>query len=227
MIPPSEFIPIAESTGLIVPIGDWIIERACEQLEEWTRIGIDTQWISINVSALQLRHDNLRRSLSRAIAHMGADPRRLMIELTESALVGPGDANTAQLQQLRELGVRVAVDDFGTGYSGLAYLRRLPVDVIKIDRTFVSELVNDPAAASVVVAIVHLSHALGLEVIAEGAESSAQVEQLQRLDCDYIQGFYYAAAVPPDESTALVRNGLPAAGSVHSGHAGSGAARIA
>src|SRR5262249_18441212 len=169
------------------------------------------------------RHDNLQRSLSRAIASMGADPGRLMIELTESALVGPGDANTAQLEQLRDLGVRVAVDDFGTGYSGLAYLRRLPVDVIKIDRTFVSELVNDPAAASVVVAIVHLSHALGLEVIAEGAESGAQVEQLQQLNCDYIQGFYYAAAVTPEESTALVRNGLPAPDSVHSAHARGGA----
>jgi len=211
MIPPSEFIPIAESTGLIVPIGDWIIEQACAQLDAWTRAGIDVPWISINVSALQLRHDNLRRSLSRAIAQLGTDPRRLMIELTESALVSPRDSNTSQLQQLRELGVRVAVDDFGTGYSGLAYLRSLPVDLIKIDRTFVAELVNDPAAASVVVAIVHLSHALGLEVIAEGAESGAQVAQLKQLDCDYIQGFYYAAAMPADEATAVIRGGLTSA----------------
>jgi EAL domain-containing protein (putative c-di-GMP-specific phosphodiesterase class I) len=119
--------------------------------------------------------------------------------------------------------VRVAVDDFGTGYSGLAYLRSLPVDVIKVDRTFVSELVNDPAAASVVVAIVHLAHALDLEVIAEGAESGAQVEQLHRLDCDYIQGFYYAAAMPADEATTLARNGLSAEISVHSDHARGGA----
>jgi diguanylate cyclase (GGDEF)-like protein len=211
MIPPIEFIPIAEETGLIVPIGDWIIREACAQLEAWSLDGIDDHWISINVSALQLRHDNLRRSLSEATRSMGADPSRLMIELTESAMVSPGATNIAQLQQLRDLGVRVAVDDFGTGYSGLAYLRRLPVDVIKIDQTFVAELLEDPAAASVVVAIVNLAHALDLEVIAEGAESAGQVEALHALECDYIQGFYYAAAVPADEATAIVRRGLPAA----------------
>jgi len=108
----------------------------------------------------------------------------------------------------------VAVDDFGTGYSGLAYLRRLPVDVIKIDQTFVAELLEDPAAASVVLAIVHLAHALDLEVIAEGAESGAQVEMLRALDCDYIQGFFYAAAVPAGDATAIVRRGLPALNAV-------------
>jgi EAL domain-containing protein (putative c-di-GMP-specific phosphodiesterase class I) len=220
MIPPNEFIPIAEETGLIVPIGDWIIREACAQLEAWSYDGINEQWISINVSALQLRHDNLRRSLGDAIGQMGADPRRLMIELTESAMVSPGATNIAQLQQLRDLGVRVAVDDFGTGYSGLAYLRRLPVDVIKIDQTFVAELADDPAATSVVVAIVHLAHALDLEVIAEGAESGEQVETLHALACDYIQGFFYAAAVPADEATAIIRRGLPPAVSAADGGPG-------
>jgi len=210
MIPPGEFIPIAEETGLIVPIGDWIIHEACSQLEAWSYDGIVEPWISINVSALQLRHDNLRRSLEDAIARMGADPRRLMIELTESAMVSPGATNIAQLQQLRDLGVRVAVDDFGTGYSGLAYLRRLPVDVIKIDQTFVAELVEDMAATAVVLAIVQLAHALDLEVIAEGAESGKQVELLTALQCDYIQGFFFAAAVPADAATAIIRRGLGA-----------------
>jgi diguanylate cyclase (GGDEF)-like protein len=210
MIPPGEFIPIAEETGLIVPIGDWIIREACAQLEAWSYDGINDHWISINVSALQLRHDNLRRSLAHAIANMAADPHRLMIELTESAMVSPGATNIAQLQQLRDLGVRVAVDDFGTGYSGLAYLRRLPVDVLKIDQTFVAELVDDPDAVSVVSAIVHLAHALSLEVIAEGAESGRQVEMLNALRCDYIQGFFYAAAVPSEAATAIIRRGLAA-----------------
>ncbi len=208
MIPPGEFIPIAEETGLIVPIGDWIIHEACSQLEAWSYDGIDAHWISINVSALQLRHDNLRHSLENAIARMGADPRRLMIELTESAMVSPGVTNIAQLQQLRDLGVRVAVDDFGTGYSSLAYLRQLPVDVIKIDQTFVAELLEDTAATSVVLAIVQLAHALDLEVIAEGAESGKQVECLTALECDYIQGFFFAAAVPADAATAIIRRGL-------------------
>jgi EAL domain-containing protein (putative c-di-GMP-specific phosphodiesterase class I) len=145
---------------------------------------------------------------------MGPDASRLMIELTESAMVRPGATNIAQLQQLRDLGVRVAVDDFGTGYSGLAYLRRLPVDVIKIDQTFVAELLEDPAAASVVQAIVHLAHALDLEVVAEGAESGEQVEMLHALDCDFIQGFFYAAAVPAEEATAIVRRGLSGAGAM-------------
>jgi diguanylate cyclase (GGDEF)-like protein len=209
MIPPGEFIPIAEETGLIVPIGDWIIREACGQLEAWSYDGIDEHWISINVSALQLRHDNLRRSLGEAVAGMGTDPSRLMIELTESAMVSPGTTNIDQLQQLRDLGVRVAVDDFGTGYSGLAYLRRLPVDVIKIDQTFVAELLEDPAAIAVVLAIVRLAHALDLEVIAEGAESAAQVEMLRGLGCDHIQGFFYAAAVPAEDATSIIRRGLP------------------
>jgi EAL domain-containing protein (putative c-di-GMP-specific phosphodiesterase class I) len=126
-------------------------------------------------------------------------------------MVSPDTTNIDQLQQLRDLGVRVAVDDFGTGYSGLAYLRRLPVDVIKIDQTFVAELLEDPAATAVVLAIVQLAHALDLEVIAEGAESAPQVEMLCALGCDHIQGFFYAAAVPSDEATAIIRRGLPGA----------------
>ncbi len=208
MIPPDDFIPIAEETGLIVDIGDWVIRQACRQLQAWSGEGIRAPWISINVSAIQLRNDNLRRSLRESLAETGADPSRITIELTESALVSPTGADTTQLQQLRRLGVRVAIDDFGTGYSGLAYLRRLPVDIIKIDQSFVSELDTDPAVAAVLVAIIDLAHALRLEVIAEGAESSAQVELLQRLGCDLIQGFYYAAAAPASESTAIARDGL-------------------
>jgi diguanylate cyclase (GGDEF)-like protein len=207
-IPPADFIPIAEETGLIIPIGDWIIRQACEQLRTLTREGVAVPWISINVSALQLRNENLQRSLRQAIAQTGADPRRLIVELTESALVNDEEAVSAQLQRLRHLGVRVAIDDFGTGYSSLAYLRRLPVDVIKIDQSFVAELVTDAASSSVLVAIVELAHALDLEVIAEGAESHAQIELLQSLGCDYIQGFYYAAAAPAGESRDIALNGL-------------------
>ncbi len=204
-IAPNDFIPIAEETGLIVPIGDWIIREACAQLRAWEREGIREPWIAINVSALQLRHDNLKGSLIDAFRDTAVDPRRLMIELTESALVGGEDANTAQLQELRRLGVRVAIDDFGTGYSGLAYLRKLPVDVIKIDQSFVAEIVTDPEAPAIIVAIVQLAHALGLQVIAEGAESLAQVERLEALGCDYIQGFYYAAAAAPGEASSMAR----------------------
>ena len=157
----------------------------------------------MNVSPLQLRHDAARRSLADALAQTGADPTRLVIELTESALVSDDDANTPQLEQIRDLGVRVAIDDFGTGYSGLAYLRTLPVDTIKIDQAFIAEIVTDPAAAAVLAAIVHLAHVLEFEVIAEGAETVAQVELLRSLDCDYIQGFYYARPAPAATATAI------------------------
>jgi diguanylate cyclase (GGDEF)-like protein len=208
LIAPSDFIPIAEETGLIVPIGDWVIERACEQLQEWQRQGIDGPWIAINVSVLQLHHGALRHTLDRALARTGADPTRLVIELTESALVSEDEGEASQLHDIRTLGVRVAIDDFGTGYSGLAYLRKLPVDLIKIDKAFVAEVVTDSSASAVLLAIVHLAHVLGFEVIAEGAETGAEVDVLRTLDCDYIQGFYYAQPAPPSTMDIIARYGL-------------------
>ena len=208
LIAPTDFIPIAEETGLIVPIGDWVIEQACDQLASWQRQGIDLPWISINVSVLQLQHGALGQTFERALARTGADPRRIVIELTESALVNEDDAGAAQLAHLRALGVRVAIDDFGTGYSGLAYLRKLPVDMIKIDQSFVAEIVTDATASAVLFAIVQLAHVLGYEVIAEGAETGSEVDVLRTLDCDYIQGFYYAPPAPPSTADVIARYGL-------------------
>ncbi len=210
IIAPKDFIPIAEETGLIIPIGDWVIHEACEQLRQWKREHIDRPWISVNVSPLQLRHDAARRSIVDALSRTGADPGRLMVELTESALVSDEDLNTEQLDHIQNLGVRVAIDDFGTGYSGLAYLRQLPVDAIKIDQTFVAEIVTDPAASAVLAAIVHLAHVLNFEVIAEGAETRAQAELLRELDCDYIQGFYFARPDTAIAATEIARHGLVA-----------------
>jgi len=208
LITPDEFIPIAEETGLIVPIGDWVIEHACDQLHAWQQQGIDEPWISINVSVLQLRHGALLETFERAIARTGANPARIVLELTESALVGEDEADAPQLDELRRLGVRIAIDDFGTGYSGLAYLRKLPVDMIKIDQAFVAEIVTDPSASSVLFAIVQLAHVLGFEVIAEGAETGSQVDVLRTLDCDYIQGFYYAHPAPSATADVIACYGL-------------------
>jgi len=218
LIAPDEFIPIAEETGLIVPIGDWVIERACDQLRSWQLQGIDDPWISINVSVLQLRHGALLQTVQRALARTGADPARIVIELTESALIGEGEADTLQIDDLRRLGVRIAIDDFGTGYSGLAYLRKLPVDMIKIDQSFVAEIVTDATASSVLFAIVQLAHVLGFEIIAEGAETGSQVDVLRTLDCDYIQGFYYAVPAPPAAADVIARYGLPGNAFVPDGH---------
>ncbi|HTK17212.1 MAG TPA: EAL domain-containing protein [Acidimicrobiia bacterium] len=208
LIAPDDFIPIAEETGLIVPIGDWVIDRACEQLRAWQDQGIDDPWISINVSVLQLRHGALLATFERALTRTGANPSRIVMELTESALVSEDDGDTTQLDDLRGLGVRIAIDDFGTGYSGLAYLRKLPVDMIKIDQSFVTEIVSDSTAAAVSFAIVHLAHVLGFEVIAEGAETGPQIDVLRTLDCDYIQGFYYAEPAIPGAATVIARYGL-------------------
>jgi EAL domain-containing protein (putative c-di-GMP-specific phosphodiesterase class I) len=147
-------------------------------------------------------------TFERAIARTGANPARIVLELTESALVGEDEADTPQLDGLRRLGVRIAIDDFGTGYSGLAYLRKLPVDMIKIDQSFVAEIVTDATASSVLFAIVQLAHVLGFEVIAEGAETGSQVDVLRTLDCDYIQGFYYAQPAPPSTADVIARYGL-------------------
>ena len=208
LIAPTDFIPIAEETGLIVPIGDWVIEQACDQLQAWQDQGIDAPWISINVSVLQFQHGALLQTFERAFARTGADPSRIVMELTESALVNEDDAGAVQLARLRELGVRVAIDDFGTGYSGLAYLRKLPVDMIKIDQSFVAEIVTDATASAVLFAIVQLAHVLGFEIIAEGAETGSQVDVLRTLDCDYIQGFYYAEPAPPSSADVIARYGL-------------------
>lgn len=208
LIAPADFIPIAEETGLIVPIGDWVIERACDQLQAWQHQGIDEPWLSINVSVLQLQHGALVKTFERALARTHADPSRIVIELTESALVSENDTDGAQLAHLRELGVRVAIDDFGTGYSGLAYLRKLPVDMIKIDQAFVAEIVSDSTASAVLFAIVQLAHVLGFEIIAEGAETGSQIDVLRTLDCDYIQGFYYGQPAPPATADVIARYGL-------------------
>ena len=207
LVPPDAFIPIAEETGMIVPIGEWVIERACDDLATWTRNGIATPSIAVNVSALQLANNGLESAVTRALARTNTEPTRLILEVTESVLVQDDQQAIAQLRRLRERGVRIAIDDFGTGYSSLAYLRHLPIDILKVDRTFIAELVNDPAASTVLAAVIHLAHTLGFAIVAEGAETGAQVELLKQLECDEIQGFYYARPAPIDAVDAMARTG--------------------
>jgi diguanylate cyclase (GGDEF)-like protein len=209
LLQPAEFIPIAEETGLIVPIGAWVIEQACRKLAAWKLDGITDPTISVNVSASQFRHHALPYDVKRALAKTGADPTRLVLEIGESVFTANEDDAVEQLEQLRQLGVRVAIDDFGTGYSGLSYVHRLPVDIVKIDRAFVAELVTDPAASTVLAAVVHLAHVLGFQVVAEGAETAEQVELLRALECDRIQGFYYARPTASDRADVIAREGRP------------------
>jgi diguanylate cyclase (GGDEF)-like protein len=210
LLPPSEFISIAEETGAIVPIGSWVIDTVCHKLASWALDGIADTSVSLNVSALQFRNGALTHDLKRALARTGADPTRLILEITESVLVREDDHVVDQLETIRRLGVRIALDDFGTGYSGLSYLHRLPVDIIKIDRSLTSELDTDPAASIVVAALIDLAHALGFQVVAEGAETEQQVARLEALECDQVQGYYYARPTTSTRADAVARHGLAA-----------------
>ena len=209
---PADFISIAEETGAIVPIGAWVIDQVCAKLASWALDGVDAPSISLNVSSLQFRNNALLNTVRRAVARTGADPNRLVLEITESILVREQDDVLSQLYKLRQIGVRIAIDDFGTGYSGLSYIHRLPVDIIKVDRSLTSELATDPAASIVLSSIIDLAHALGFEIIAEGAETSNDVATLRALGCDEIQGYHYSRPLTAADADSVARNGLQARG---------------
>ncbi|WP_417705067.1 EAL domain-containing protein [Pseudomonas sp.] len=192
LVPPGEFIPLAESTGLILPMGRWILHTACQQLASWAN---DPQraalTVAINVSARQFHHPDFVTDVLAALQETGADPRRLELELTESQLVQDIEALINKMAQLRAHGVRFSLDDFGTGYSSLSYLKRLPLDQLKIDRSFVRDLLDNASDTAIVRTILALGQALELRVIAEGVESQAQRDALLRLGCRYFQGYLY------------------------------------
>jgi EAL domain-containing protein (putative c-di-GMP-specific phosphodiesterase class I) len=190
MVPPSEFIPLAEETGLILPIGEWVLREACRQARSWqTEFGI-TFPVAVNLSAAQFRHQNILQTVDRALSDAGLHPSVLEIELTESALMTDPEESAGVLKQLRRMGVSVAIDDFGTGYSSLSYLRRFPIDKLKIDRSFIRELTISRTDESIVRAIVSLARSVGLKVVAEGIESMEQLTFVTQLECDQWQGYH-------------------------------------
>ena len=207
LISPVRFIPLAEETGLIVPLGEWVLQTACRQAAAWKREGISLR-LSVNLSARQLGEKDLVERVRAVLEKTGLEPRLLDLELTESALVAQGEAAVARLAALRALGVRISIDDFGTGYSSLAYLRRFPLDTLKIDRSFVSDLSGMGRHArqdqAVVRAIISMAHALDLEVVAEGVETAAQRETLRRLGCDSMQGFLFSPPVTAERLQSLL-----------------------
>ena len=209
LISPARFIPLAEETGLIVPLGEWVLRTACRQAAAWEQEGRYLR-LSVNLSARQLGEGNLVERVRSVLEETGLHPRLLDLELTESALVAQGEAAVARLTALRALGVRISIDDFGTGYSSLAYLRRFPLDTLKVDRSFVMGLGGADRHArqdgAVVRAIISMAHALDLEVVAEGVETVAQREALRRLGCDSMQGFLFSPPVLPER----LENLLPA-----------------
>jgi len=205
LIPPLEFIPLAEEGGLIEAIGEWVVREACRQARAWQLEGLEPIRVAVNLSAFQFRQGTLLQMIKSALADFGLDPRLLEVEITESALMGDPEESVLILEQLSKMGVLVSVDDFGTGYSSMSYLRRFPIDKLKIDRSFIKELSSRPDDASIVRAIVSLAHSLRLKVVAEGVETPEQLALLKSLGCDQYQGYHYSAAVPAADFALMAR----------------------
>lgn len=200
MVPPIEFIPLAEETGLIVQIGEWVIKEACHQAAHWP----EHIRVAVNISPVQFRTKGLHAVLIQALSQSGLAPERLELEITESLLIDNVEDTLKSLHSLREMGVRVALDDFGTGYSSLSYLRSFPFDKIKIDQSFIVDILSDKGSAAIVQAITGLAAALGMETIAEGVERNEQAEMLRRNGCDNIQGYLLSKPVPISDVNALI-----------------------
>ena len=208
LLAPGEFITVAEETGLIVPIGAWVLEQACRQVHRWHASvpGLSRLGLSVNLSGRQLGHPTLVEEVADIVADTHMEPSRLELEITESVLMDDVDRSEEALGGLRRLGVRLGVDDFGTGYSSMSYLRRFPVDVLKVDRSFVDGLGSDPSDSAIVAAIITLAHTLGLSAVAEGVESPDHVAELRNLGCDRAQGYLFARPAPGDELAELLRS---------------------
>ena len=206
LVRPARFIPLAEETGLIVSIGEWVLREACRQSRTWIDAGLNPGIVSVNLSVRQFRQEGLVRSVSRILQDTGLEPSQLEMELTESMVMGNVDQAIGVLQGLKQLGVALSVDDFGTGYSSLSYLKDLPIDTLKIDRSFVRDIGSGDQADDGVLAqaIISLGHALHLKVIAEGVETDAQLRFLRRHGCDEVQGFFYGEPVPPEQHARLL-----------------------
>ncbi len=201
---PAEFIKLAEESGQIVPIGEWTLRTACLQNKMWQEAGFDPLRVAVNISARQFQQSGLVSTVSQILKETEMDPRFLELELTEGSIMKDPDEAIAKLHELKSMGVTISIDDFGTGYSSLNYLKRFPIDTLKIDQSFVGEITTDPDNAAIVNAIITLAHALKLNVIAEGVETQEQLEFLRRLKCDEVQGFLFSEALCVEEFTQLL-----------------------
>jgi len=207
LVPPGKFIPVLEESGMILDVGTWAIRKALIESRNWRLTHGGPLRIAVNVSAIQLRQRDFVDSVKRSIDGLGVAATHLDLELTESMLMEGIEENVPKLQAVRDMGVNVAVDDFGTGYSSLAYLAKLPVNALKIDRTFVDTMTHDPQSMTIVSTIISLAHALDLKVIAEGVESEEQAKLLRLLKCDELQGYLFSKPLAPGEIQEFLASG--------------------
>ena len=211
LVPPSLFIPVAEETGLIIPLGEWVLRTACARMAAWRAAAAAVDFVAVNLSPVQFQQPDLPDRVAAVLAETGLPAHCLELEITEGVLVEENGEGQARLAQLKRLGVRLAIDDFGTGYSSLGYLKRLPIDKVKIDKSFVHDLPDDDADAEIVTAVISLAHSLKLEVLAEGVETEDQLRFLRDHGCDSGQGFLFSKAVPPEEIAGAAARRLIAA----------------
>jgi EAL domain-containing protein (putative c-di-GMP-specific phosphodiesterase class I) len=202
---PADFIPLAEETGLIVPLGKWVLRTACFQANAWLEAGLSTAPVSVNLSPRQFRQKNLVETVAEVLRESGLPADHLEVEITEGLVMFDVEASVALMGRLKDLGVRFSIDDFGTGYSSLSYLKRFPIDKIKIDQSFVQHVATSQEDAAISSAIISLSHSMKRKVIAEGVETDAQRKFLLSQDCDEIQGFLVHRPAPAEDTERLLR----------------------
>jgi diguanylate cyclase (GGDEF)-like protein len=205
LVPPMDFIPIAERTGLIIPMGEWVLQEACVQTKAWQKAGLPKLSIAVNLSARQFQQQDLVKSIGNILKDARLEPDCLELEITESYAMQNADFTISVLRDLKKMGVRVSIDDFGTGYSSLSYLKQFPIDTLKIDRSFVRDLSAVTSDAAIADAVIALAHSLKLLVVAEGVETAEQLAILRRHHCDRMQGYLFSPPVPADKFEQLLR----------------------
>jgi diguanylate cyclase (GGDEF)-like protein len=208
LIPPAKFIPLAEETGLIIPIGEWVLRTACAQNKSWQVAGLPPMRVSVNVSVRQFTQQNIEDVIGDILAETGLGPEFLELEITESVIMVNPDQAIKTLGELKGMGISLAIDDFGTGYSSLMNLKRLPVDIIKIDRSFISGIAVEKSDETLVSTIISMGHNLGLSVVAEGVETDEQLAFLAERKCQEVQGFYLSEPLPPASLNVLLEKGV-------------------
>jgi EAL domain-containing protein (putative c-di-GMP-specific phosphodiesterase class I) len=204
MVSPANFIPIAEESGLIIPLGEWVLREACSQAVNWQKAGLPKFLLAVNLSAVQFRRGNVEQLVFDALDQSGLDPELLELELTETTLIQNVDQVLTTIKAPKRLGVKLAIDDFGTSYSSLSYLKRFNVDKLKIDQSFVRDLATDPDDAAIVKAIIQMAHSLNLQALAEGVENLEILERLDSILCDQAQGYHFARPMLADQFAAYL-----------------------